>query len=59
MATVADLLKAKGDHVFWIPASVSVKEALVLMTEKDVGALPVLSKKKLSGFFQNRVLTGS
>ena len=54
MATVADLLKVKGDHVFWIPTSASVKEALVLMAEKDVGALPDLSNKELSGIFSER-----
>jgi CBS domain-containing protein len=54
MATVSDLLKVKGKDVFWISVSASVKEALVLMAEKDVGALPVIGKKKLSGFFSER-----
>ena len=54
MATVSDILKVKGKDVFWISASASVKEALVLMAEKDVGALPVIGKKKLSGFFSER-----
>ena len=54
MTTVTDLLKVKGKDVFWISASASVKEALVLMAEKDVGALPVIGKKKLSGIFSER-----
>jgi len=54
MATVSDLLKVKGKDVYWISASASVKEALVLMAEKDVGALPVIEKKKLSGIFSER-----
>ena len=54
MATVSDLLKVKGKDVFWISASASVKEALALMAEKDVGALPVIGKKKLSGIFSER-----
>ena len=54
MTTVTDLLKVKGKDVFWISASASVKEALVLMAEKNVGALPVIGKKKLSGFFSER-----
>ena len=54
MATVSDILKVKGKDVFWISASASVKEALVLMAEKNVGALPVIGKKKLSGFFSER-----
>lgn len=54
MYTVTDLLKIKGKDVFWISASASVKEALVLMAEKNVGALPVIGKKKLSGIFSER-----
>ncbi len=54
MVTVSDLLKVKGKDVFWISATASIKEALVLMAEKDVGALPVIEKKKLSGIFSER-----
>jgi len=54
MATATDLLKVKGKDVYWISASASIKEALVLMAEKDVGALPVLDGKKLSGIFSER-----
>ena len=54
MTTVSDLLKVKGKDVFWISDSASVKEALELMAEKDVGALPVVGKKKLSGIFSER-----
>ena len=54
MATVSDLLRVKGKDVFWISASASVKEALALLAEKDVGALPVIGKKKLSGIFSER-----
>ncbi len=54
MTTVSDLLKVKGKDVFWISASASVQEALVLMAEKNVGALPVVRKKKLSGIISER-----
>ena len=54
MATVTDLLKIKGKDVFWISASASVREALGLLAEKDIGALPVVEKKKLSGIFSER-----
>ena len=54
MTTVTDLLKVKGKDVFWISASASVQEALALMAEKNVGALPVVRKKKLSGIFSER-----
>ncbi len=54
MTTVTDLLKVKGKDVYWVSASASVKEALALMAEKGVGALPVIEKKKLSGIFSER-----
>jgi len=54
MVTVADLLKIKGAKVYWITTSATVREALLLMAEKDVGALPVLDDKKLSGIFSER-----
>jgi len=54
MVTVADLLKIKGAEVYWITTSATVREALLLMAEKDVGALPVLDDKKLSGIFSER-----
>ena len=54
MTTVTDLLKVKGKDVFWISASASVQEALALMAEKNVGALPVVRKKKLSGIISER-----
>ena len=54
MATVTDLLKVKGTDVFWISASASVREALELLAEKDIGALPVVEKKKLCGIFSER-----
>ncbi len=54
MVTAADLLKTKGTEVYWIPTSATVQEALLIMSEKDVGALPVLDDKKLSGIFSER-----
>lgn len=54
MVTVSDLLKIKGVEVYWIKTSATVKEALLLMAEKDVGALPALDGKKLSGIFSER-----
>ncbi len=54
MVTVSDLLKIKGAEVYWIKTSATVREALLLMAEKDVGALPALDNKKLSGIFSER-----
>ena len=54
MITVADLLKTKGTKVYWITTSETIQDALLLLAEKDVGALPVLDGKKLSGIFSER-----
>ena len=54
MTTVSDLLKIKGKDVFSIPTSASIKEALKLMAEKDIGAVPVTEKNKLAGIFSER-----
>ena len=54
MVTVADLLKIKGAEVYWTTTSATIREVLLLMAEKDVGALPVLDGKKLSGIFSER-----
>ena len=57
MITVADLLKIKGTKVYWITTSDTIQDALLLLAEKDVGALPVLDGKKLSGIFSERDFT--
>ncbi|MDO9546527.1 MAG: CBS domain-containing protein [Pelolinea sp.] len=54
MVTVADLLKSKGIGIFSIPVTATVRDALFLMAEKDVGALPILDNGKLSGIFSER-----
>lgn len=54
MASVADLLKNKGNEVFSISADASIRESLLLMAEKDIGALPVLDGEKLAGIFSER-----
>ena len=54
MATVADLLRIKGNKVFSIPNKATVRDALILLAEKDVGALPVTDGEKLVGIFSER-----
>jgi len=54
MVTVADLLKIKGADIYCTTTSATVQEVLLLMDKKDVGALPVLDGKKLSGIFSER-----
>ena len=54
MVTVSDLLKSKGTQVFSVSAKASVRDALKLMAEKDIGALPILDGNKLMGIFSER-----
>ena len=54
MQTVNDLLKSKGDQVWSIEYNATVKDALQLLSEKDVGALPVVLKGELVGIFSER-----
>ena len=54
MAIVRDLLKIKGNQVWSVAPASSVKDALKLMADKDVGALLVLSSEKIVGIFSER-----
>lgn len=54
MIQVSDLLKSKGSQVWSIDASATLQDALNLLSEKDIGALPVLRNGKLVGIFSER-----
>ncbi len=54
MLTVRDILKAKGSQVWSVSPEASVLEALVVMAEKNVGALAVLEEGKLVGIISER-----
>lgn len=54
MATVSDILRAKGHEVWSTAPNASVYEALQLMAEKNVGALLVVDSHKLAGIFSER-----
>jgi CBS domain-containing protein len=54
MATVKDLLIEKGTTVWTIRPGDSIRQALVLMAEKFIGALPVIEDDKLVGIFSER-----
>ena len=57
MQTVNDLLKIKGNQVWSIEYNATIKDALQLMAQKDVGALPVVKNKQLIGIFSERDYT--
>lgn len=54
MKTIRNLLKSKARIIWTAIPSMKVFDALQIMAEKDVGALPVLDGKKLVGIFSER-----
>jgi CBS domain-containing protein len=54
MTTVAQVLKVKGHSVWSVSPSATVYEALLLMAEKDVGALVVQDSGSLVGIISER-----
>lgn len=54
MGEVWQLLRTKGSDVWTIGPHRTVYEALQLMAEKDVGALPVVEEGRLTGIFSER-----
>ena len=51
---VSDILKTKGSHVYSVPSSVTVYEAIKDMGEKNIGALLIMEDGKLLGIFSER-----
>lgn len=54
MIQVSDLLRGKSGFLWSIDASATLMDTLNLLSEKDIGALPVLSDGKLVGIFSER-----
>lgn len=54
MYTVRDILRSKGDEIWSVSPQTTAYEALQILSEKDVGALLVINKKKLVGIFSER-----
>ena len=54
MKTVQQMLESKPHRLLSISPDTSVYDALVLMAEKDVGALVVLDGERLAGIFSER-----
>jgi CBS domain-containing protein len=54
MISVSDLLTGKGSQVWSVDVSATLSDALRLLAEKDVGALPVMDGEVLAGIFSER-----
>ena len=57
MKSVKDVLEGKGHEVWSIDPEASVFDAIALMDEKEVGALPVLKGGNLIGIISERDYT--
>ena len=55
--TIGTLLHHKGSAVWTIPAGATVFEAIELLAEKNIGALPVMDGARLIGIFSERDYT--
>jgi len=51
---VKQILKQKGGQVFTVDEMTTVYDAIALMSEKDVGALPVMCRGALCGIVSER-----
>jgi CBS domain-containing protein len=51
---VRSILNTKGSAIWSVAPEATVFEALTLLAEKDVGALPVMALGKLAGIFSER-----
>jgi len=54
MQTIRKILSEKGNEIWSTSPGATVYEALQIMAEKDVGALPVINGDKLVGIFSER-----
>lgn len=54
MNTVSYLLKEKGNKVISVSPDMMVREVLLIMSEKNIGAILVLDNEKLVGIFSER-----
>lgn len=54
MGKVRDIIQAKGNAIYSVPASVTVYQALEAMFEKNIGALLVIDDGKFRGIFTER-----
>lgn len=54
MKTVHQLLQSKGSYVISVPSDTTVYDALLIMAEKQIGAVAVMDGEHLAGIFSER-----
>ena len=52
--TIAAILKTKGPDVLTIAAETSVRDAIAILAEKKIGALPVVEGEAVAGIMSER-----
>ena len=57
MTLVSQILQAKGSHTWTVSPNSTVFDALILMAEKDIGALLVVANDDVVGIFSERDYT--
>ena len=56
--TIAAILSTKGGEVATIPAGTRVRDAVALLRDRNIGALPVIDGTAIAGIFSERDLVG-
>jgi CBS domain-containing protein len=54
--TIATILSGKGSDVATVPAGTAVRDAVALLADKRIGAVPVLESGGICGIFSERDL---
>lgn len=54
MKTIEHIMRTKKKEIWTTTPAATVFEALKIMSEKDIGAMPVMDGKKLVGIFSER-----
>jgi len=56
--TIAAILSTKGSEVATVPAGTRVRDAVSLLRDRKIGAVPVIDGTKIVGIFSERDLVG-
>jgi CBS domain-containing protein len=56
--TIAAILSTKGSEVATVPAGTRVRDAVSLLRDRKIGALPVVDGTRIVGIFSERDLVG-
>lgn len=54
MLTVKEILKRKNNEIYSVTSNTTVYDAIKLMSDKNIGAVPVVDNDVLSGIFSER-----